>query len=61
VIASFFSPCSFPLLLSMLARPIAAEAQASARRPFRKAAGFAAPATLGARSMCAQRLAWVVG
>jgi cytochrome c biogenesis protein CcdA len=45
-IASFFSPCSFPLLLSMLARPIAAEAEAG--RPFRKAATFAAALSLGA-------------
>src|SRR5918996_5509781 len=46
-IASFFSPCSFPLLLSMLARPIAAEAQAGGR-PFRKAALFAAGLSFGA-------------
>src|ERR671911_50633 len=46
-IASFFSPCSFPLLLSMLARPIAAEAQAGGR-PFRKAAAFAAALSVGA-------------
>jgi cytochrome c biogenesis protein CcdA len=45
-IASFFSPCSFPLLLSMLARPIAAEAEAG--HPFRKAAAFAAALSLGA-------------
>jgi cytochrome c biogenesis protein CcdA len=45
-IASFFSPCSFPLLLSMLARPIAAEAEAG--RPFRKATAFAAALSLGA-------------
>jgi cytochrome c biogenesis protein CcdA len=45
-IASFFSPCSFPLLLSMLARPLAAEAEAG--RPFRKAAAFAAALSLGA-------------
>ncbi len=47
-IASFFSPCSFPLLLSMLARPIAAEAEAQRRRPFRKAAVFAAGLSIGA-------------
>jgi cytochrome c biogenesis protein CcdA len=47
-IASFFSPCSFPLLLSMLARPIAAEAEAQAGRPFRKAATFAAALSVGA-------------
>jgi cytochrome c biogenesis protein CcdA len=46
-IASFFSPCSFPLLLSMLARPIASEAQTGRRRPFRKAASFAAALTVG--------------
>ncbi len=45
-IASFFSPCSFPLLLSMLARPIAAEAEADRR--FRKAAASAAALSLGA-------------
>jgi cytochrome c biogenesis protein CcdA len=49
-IASFFSPCSFPLLLSMLARPIAAEAQADQGRPFRAAATFAAALSLGASS-----------
>ena len=47
-IASFFSPCSFPLLLSMLARPIAAEAEAPQGRPFRKAATFAAALSVGA-------------
>jgi cytochrome c biogenesis protein CcdA len=47
-IASFFSPCSFPLLLSMLARPIAAEAQAQTGHPFRKAALFAAGLSFGA-------------
>jgi cytochrome c biogenesis protein CcdA len=46
-IASFFSPCSFPLLLSMLARPIAAEAEAHGR-PLRKAALFAAGLSVGA-------------
>jgi cytochrome c biogenesis protein CcdA len=47
-IASFFSPCSFPLLLSMLARPLAAEAKAQRGRPFRKAATFAAGLSVGA-------------
>lgn len=47
-IASFFSPCSFPLLVSMLARPIASEAEAHAGRPFRKAATFAAALSAGA-------------
>jgi cytochrome c biogenesis protein CcdA len=46
-IASFFSPCSFPLLLSMLARPLAAEAEPHGR-PFRKAALFAAGLSVGA-------------
>jgi cytochrome c biogenesis protein CcdA len=46
-IASFFSPCSFPLLLSMLARPIGAEAKAQGR-PFRKAALFATGLSIGA-------------
>jgi cytochrome c-type biogenesis protein len=47
-VASFFSPCSFPLLLSMLARPLAGEAQAGGRRPFRPALRFAAGLSLGA-------------
>ena len=47
-IASFFSPCSFPLLLSILARPIAAEAETERGRPFRRAAGFAAGLSVGA-------------
>jgi cytochrome c biogenesis protein CcdA len=47
-IASFFSPCSFPLLVSILARPLAAEADALSRRPFRKAATFAAGLSVGA-------------
>lgn len=47
-IASFFSPCSFPLLLSMLARPLADEAQAQSGRPFRTAAMFAAGLSFGA-------------
>lgn len=47
-IASFFSPCSFPLLLSMLARPIAAEAETQTGRPFRKAATFATGLSVGA-------------
>jgi cytochrome c-type biogenesis protein len=47
-VASFFSPCSFPLLLSMLARPIAAEAAARGGRPFRKAVTFAAGLAAGA-------------
>jgi cytochrome c biogenesis protein CcdA len=46
-IASFFSPCSFPLLLSMLTRPLAAEAEGQGR-PFRKAALFAAGLSVGA-------------
>ncbi len=49
-IASFFSPCSFPLLVSMLARPIAAEAQAERGRPWRSAATFALALSLGASS-----------
>ena len=47
-IASFFSPCSFPLLLSMLARPLAAEAALERGRPFPKAAVFAAGLSVGA-------------
>ena len=48
-IASFFSPCSFPLLLSILARPLAEE-QSGGGRPFRRAAAFAAALSLGASS-----------
>ncbi|MGH2796629.1 MAG: cytochrome c biogenesis protein CcdA [Thermoleophilaceae bacterium] len=47
-VASFFSPCSFPLLLSMLARPLAAEAQAGRDPPFRAALRFAAGLSVGA-------------
>jgi cytochrome c biogenesis protein CcdA len=47
-VASFFSPCSFPLLVSMLARPISAERDAGRRRPLRQAAGFAAALSVGA-------------
>lgn len=48
-VASFFSPCSFPLLVSMLARPIGTEAHASRdQRVTRKALGFAAALSLGA-------------
>jgi cytochrome c biogenesis protein CcdA len=49
-IASFFSPCSFPLLLSLLARPIAAEGAVAHSHPFRQAATFAAALSLGAAS-----------
>jgi cytochrome c biogenesis protein CcdA len=47
-IASFFSPCSFPLLVSILARPLAAEPESEHR--FRRAASFAAALSLGAAS-----------
>lgn len=47
-VASFFSPCSFPLLTTMLAHPVAAEAQASGRRPYRRALTFAAAMSVGA-------------
>jgi hypothetical protein len=47
-IASFFSPCSFPLLVSMLARPISAERTTTRRHPLREAAGFATALSVGA-------------
>lgn len=48
-VASFFSPCSFPLLVTMLARPVAAEAEAlQAGRPYRKALTFASAMSVGA-------------
>ena len=52
-VASFFSPCSFPLLVSILARPIAIEAQGEGGRPIRKALGFAAALSLGAATFLA--------
>jgi cytochrome c-type biogenesis protein len=47
-VASFFSPCSFPLLTTMLARPVAAAAEASGGRPYRKALTFASAMSVGA-------------
>lgn len=47
-VASFFSPCSFPLLVTMLARPVAAEAEASGGRAYRKALTFASAMSVGA-------------
>ncbi len=47
-VASFFSPCSFPLLLTMLARPLSERAQRTGRRPIRPALGFALALSLGA-------------
>lgn len=44
--ASFFSPCSFPLLVSMLARPLAAGL--GQRRPFGRALAYAAALSVGA-------------
>jgi cytochrome c biogenesis protein CcdA len=49
-IASFFSPCSFPLLVTMLARPLAERAAAERHRPLRDAVRFAAALSLGAAS-----------
>lgn len=49
-VASFFSPCSFPLLVTMLARPLGEEAQATHQRPVRAAAGFASALSVGAAS-----------
>lgn len=47
-VASFFSPCSFPLLVTMLARSLASEAQRSGRRPLGPALRFAAALSAGA-------------
>lgn len=48
-VASFFSPCSFPLLLTMLSRPIADELEAGGRRrATRRAATFAGALSIGA-------------
>ena len=47
-IASFFSPCSFPLLVAMLARPVAERAQTGDRRqPTRNSLAFATALSLG--------------
>lgn len=45
--ASFFSPCSFPLLVSMLARPLAVD-DTTARRPLARALLYASALSLGA-------------
>lgn len=45
-VASFFSPCSFPLLVTMLARPLASADQAG--RPLRRALGYASALSVGA-------------
>lgn len=50
--ASFFSPCSFPLLVSMLARPLAADI-GSNRRPFGRAFAYAAALSVGALAFLA--------
>ena len=50
-VASFFSPCSFPLLVTMLARPLTTEA--SAGRPVHRALGYAAGLSLGAAGFLA--------
>jgi len=47
-IASFFSPCSFPLLVGMLGRPLAERAQVGERRqPTRNSLAFATALSLG--------------
>lgn len=46
-VASFFSPCSFPLLVTMLARPLAST-DAAERRPLRRALGYATAMSVGA-------------
>ena len=45
-VASFFSPCSFPLLVSMLARPLTTSAPSG--RPIRRALGHATALSVGA-------------
>ena len=47
-VASFFSPCSFPLLVTMLARPLDELAERSGRRPIRPALAFATALSAGA-------------
>ena len=47
-VASFFSPCSFPLLVTMLARPLGELALAHGRRRLRPALLFAAALSVGA-------------
>lgn len=51
-LASFFSPCSFPLLVSILARPLAADV-GHHRRPFGRAIAFAGALSLGAAAFLA--------
>jgi len=47
-IASFFSPCSFPLLVGMLGRPVAERAQTGERRqPTRNSLAFATALSFG--------------
>jgi cytochrome c biogenesis protein CcdA len=52
-VASFFSPCSFSLLVTMLARPTAQAAQRTGRCPIRPALVFAAGLSVGAASFLA--------
>jgi cytochrome c-type biogenesis protein len=47
-VASFFSPCSFPLLVTMLARPLRERAAAQRSRPVRDALRFASALSVGA-------------
>ncbi len=48
-VASFFSPCSFPLLVSMLARPLSAPDESDPkRRPFGRALAYAMALSVGA-------------
>jgi cytochrome c biogenesis protein CcdA len=46
-VASFFSPCSFPLLVTMLARPLASAGDAG-ERPLRRALAYATALSIGA-------------
>ena len=48
-VASFFSPCSFPLLVSMLAGPLAT----GGRRPLRRALAYATALSIGAATFLA--------
>ncbi|MGH9245189.1 MAG: hypothetical protein ACRD29_12920 [Acidimicrobiales bacterium] len=59
-IGSFFSPCSFPLLVSMLARPLAAGPMGE-RPPFARAALFASALSVGAASFLALAGALIAG
>ena len=46
-VASFFSPCSFPLLVGMLGRPVAERAEEGDRQSRRETLAFATALSLG--------------